>query len=677
MIDITDTKNGFSLKFKGYEMLRHTKSNPCVSVGIGTGNFKDRKGIFKITEKVNREDWLSDFSIEQKEQDSVAITLGKDGLSLTLRFNVSDGRLEILPLMENSDFNRFKIRIPAQAAEAIYGCGEQFSELNLRGKRVPLWIEEQGIGRGDPKLVTWILNAFSGVGGSWYTTYHAQPTFVSSNNYYCHIETTNYAEFDFTDKNEHLLYVWGVPNKILIDKLNDPLETVEKLSLILGRQPELPDWAFDGMWLAIQGRGGKDTVRQRLQKALDAGVRVNGIWSQDWEGIKKTAFGTQLFWDWKWNGGGRPVRFPNFPDFVDEMHEHGLKYFGYINSFFNIDGDLYKVAKEKNYCVKNQQGEDYLIYVTTFPAALIDLTNPEAYDWIKEVIKKNLINEAHLDGWMSDFGEYLPPDAVLHSGISAKEYHNRYPVDWQKANYEAVQEAGRLGDIVYFTRSGYSHTSKYTTLVWGGDQVPTFSMTDGLASAIPAGLSLGVCGIGYHHTDVGGYTTFKPFFKRSKEVFMRWAEHSTFTMLMRSHEGNQPENNVQFDSDDEILAHLAKMTQIHVHLKPYLKEISEYYVETGVPAMRALFLHYNDNPVVHQIKYEYMLGPDLLVAPVVKKRKREWDVYIPGDEWIHVWSGNRYARGWHKVKSPIGSPPVFYRKGSKHEDLFKEIKKIQ
>lgn len=677
MIEIKQDTDGFSIIHNQHEIIKHTQTKPCIYLGSAIGEFKDRKGIFKISETDKEGNWLTSFKIEKKNERTYKIILNNSQITFELIVQENENRLEITPTVDDDSLNRFKLRLCATKTEAIYGCGEQFSELNLRGKNVPIWIEEQGIGRGDPKFVTWILNTFSGVGGSWYNTYHAQPTFISSENYYCHFDSTYYSEFNFKAQDEHLLYVWGIPDKIYIGKYSDPLKTVENLTKILGRQPELPDWAYDGMWLAIQGKGGLNTVRSRLQKALDAGVVVKGIWSQDWQGIKQTAFGTQLFWDWKWDGGGRPIRFPNFPEFVDEMHKQGLKYFGYINSFLNIDGDLYKIAKEKNYCVKNSDGEDYLIYVTTFPAALIDLTNPAAYDWIKEIIKENLINEAHLDGWMSDFGEYLPPDAVLHSGISAEKFHNQYPIIWQKANYEAVKEAGKLGNIVYFTRSGYSHTSKYSTLVWGGDQIPTFSVTDGLASAIPAGLSLGVCGVGYHHTDIGGYTTFKPFFTRKKELFMRWAEHSTFTMFMRSHEGNQPENNIQFDSDDELLSHLAKMTKIHVHLKPYLQEISREYIEKGIPPMRALFLHYNHNPEVHKIKYQYLFGSDLLIAPVIKKGKTWWKVYIPGDEWTHIWTDEKYSKGWHKINAPIGQPPVFYRTNSKFKKVFNEIKSIQ
>ncbi|MGV9172756.1 MAG: alpha-glucosidase [Promethearchaeia archaeon] len=662
------------LYFKDHLLFSHEKNHPILTVGMGHSKIKEKHGHFKIKDKVDEKLPLTTFNILSEKGDHSSIEFSNENTKIEMDCKIVNERLEITFNSSHKKFNRYWINLHATADEAIYGCGEQFSELNLREKKVPIWVSEQGIGRGDPKIITWLLNLVAKAGGHWYTSYHVQPSFVSSTNYYVHAESTVYAEFNFKKKSKHILYFWGNPKKLIINKFENSLDTVSGLAKLNGIQPKLPDWVYDGMWLAIQGKGGKKRVRERLQTALDAGIKVGAIWSQDWEGINVTKFGTQLFWDWKWNGGGREIRFPNFPDFVKEMNAKGFKYLGYINSFLHTEGDLYKIAKENDYCVKNQDGEDYMIYVTTFPAALVDLTNPEAYEWIKNVMKEHMIEEVGLSGWMSDYGEYMPMDSVLHSGISPEKYHNQYPVDWQKANYEAIKEAGKLGEIVYFTRSGYSHTSKYTTMEWGGDQLPTFSMDDGLASVIPAALSSGICGVGYHHTDIGGFTTFKPFFTRDKEVMMRWAEQSTFTMLMRTHEGNQPENNVQFDSDEEVLNHLARMSQIHVHLKPYLQSISQEYQDTGISPMRPLFLHYENDDKMHSIKYQYLFGRDLLVAPVIKEDKEEWEVYLPSNEWIHIWTKENFSKGWHKIKAPIGKPPVFYREGSKFTDLFEDLK---
>jgi len=316
------------------------------------------------------------------------------------------------------------------------------------------------------------------------------------------------------------------------------------------------------------------------------------------------------------------------------------------------------------------------VYITTFPAAIVDLTNPAAYNWIKNIIKENMINFG-LHGWMCDFGEYLPTDSVLHSGENAEKVHNMFPVLWAKVNREALEECGKLGEVCFFMRAGYTGTSRYSTAMWAGDQLVNWSMDDGLATVIPAGLSLGFSGIGFTHSDIGGYTTVAIVgVKRSKELFMRWTEQSVFTPIMRTHEGNQPEANWQYNSDEETLAHFAKMSKLFVAMKDYHIAIGNEYVEKGIPLMRHPYLHYETDQNLHKYMYQYMYGPDLFVAPIYKKGRKKIKVYLPDDRWVHVWTGKVYGRGIHTVEAPIGQPAVFYREGSNYKQMFEGFKNI-
>ncbi|MGA3715873.1 TIM-barrel domain-containing protein, partial [Escherichia coli] len=119
-------------------------------------------------------------------------------------------------------------------------------------------------------------------------------------------------------------------------------------------------------------------------------------------------------------------------------------------------------------------------------------------------------------GWMADFGEYLPTDTYLHNGVSAEIMHNAWPALWAKCNYEALEETGKLGEILFFMRAGSTGSQKYSTMMWAGDQNVDWSLDDGLASVVPAALSLAMTGHGLHHNDIGGYTTLFEM-KRSKE----------------------------------------------------------------------------------------------------------------------------------------------------------------
>ena len=210
-----------------------------------------------------------------------------------------------------------------------------------------------------------------------------------------------------------------------------------------------------------------------------------------------------------------------------------------------IEKDLYRYASERGYCVKDRDGKDYLVTITTFPAAMIDLTNPDAWNWYKGIIREHMIGLG-LGGWMADFGEYLPLDCVLHSGEDPEKLHNSWPALWAKLNQEVIREAGKENEVFFFTRAGYTQTPAFSPMMWTGDHHVDWSEDDGIGAVIPATLSLAMSGFGITHSDVGGYTTVSKM-TRSRELLLRWEELNVFSPLYRFHEGNQPERNVQFD----------------------------------------------------------------------------------------------------------------------------------
>lgn len=647
--------DGFTIFFMDYLFIAHDSDNPCFKIGKGQAKYKMRHGEFKIKEKEITEFPLQRFKILSHDEDELKIEFkNSDKEKLTVIILAKDDTFRLRFNCSNPEFNRFWMKIQATSNEAIFGLGEQFSEVNFRGKEVPLWVEEQGVGRGDPPIT-----------GDWYTTYHPQPTFVSSQNYFCHCESSSYAKFDFTNEEFHELYIWSVPEEIMIGKFDSTLETVSHLSKLLGIQPKLPDWAYDGVWLGIQG--GKDVVEQKIKQCIDHKVKVGAVWCQDWQGIHMQGAQKRLIWNWKYD----EELYPNLPTYIKVLNEMGIKFLGYNNSMLAEGKEQYREALKKGLAVKDKGGNQYKIVTDSGEKSLLDLSNPETILWFKEIINKHMI-KIGLSGWMADYGEYLPIDAVLHSGENAETFHNKFPVEFAKANYEAVEEANKLEEIIFFTRAGYSRVSNYTTSVWAGDQLIDWSLGDGLGTVIPAGISIGICGIGYYHFDIGGFHSLENFV-RTKELFMRWTEAAVFTSIMRTHESIKPYDNLQFDYDEETIDHFAKMVAIHVQLKPYFQFLSEEYQKTGISPFRGCFLHYENDPELYNLKYQYMLGSDLVVAPVIEPNQDKWKVYLPKDDWIHLWSNNEYNGGWITVEAPIGNPPVFYKKNSTFKDLFKSL----
>ena len=650
MIKFEQKEDGFNLYFKDYKFFIHSFKNPCFEIGFGIGKFKQSHSSFKIIEKKQKIFTFKNYRLLSKTTNQIIIEFEYNNASLVVEFFIKQDKLLLSFKCENPSVNRLWMKIVANKNEAIFGCGEQFSELNLRGKKIPIWVEDAS----PPSRVD--------------HTYYPQPNFISTNKYFIHVETAYYSEFNFENDNFHELYIWNVPEEIYIGKYDLILDVVKELNNYLGLQPKLPEWTFDGIWLGIQG--GPQIVNQKIEKALSYGVKVNAAWCQDWQGIRYTSFGKQLFWDWKYD----EKIYPNLPEYIKKLKNQNIRFLGYINTMLALEGKLYEEASKKDYCIKNQEGEDYYVMMTDFPAAQIDFSNPKAVEWIKSVIKKNMIGIG-LGGWMVDYGEYVPTDAALFSGISGEEFHNLSPTIWTKLNYDAIKEESSVDELIFFARSGFTGTSKYAIMQFSGDQRVDWDENLGFPSVIPAAINMGLCAIGYYHFDIGCYTTFGKF-KREKELFMRSVEMATFSMLMRTHEGNRPDVNWQFDSDEETLIHLSKMVKIHLHLRPYLKYLSETYQKEGIPPIRGCFLHYENDPELYKIKFQYLFGRDLLIAPVIKPNMDHWKVYLPKDDWVHIWSGKEYTGWWETVNAPIGQPPAFYRKKSEFSELFKAIKDL-
>lgn len=658
------SQTGWQLEQQGRTLLCSSDDFPMLYVGCGQEHVDMYRGNFKIEDYVTERRVLSVTAFDE-QPDGAVVEYGED---LSLRLTLEGDCAVLSFTQKNPAINRVWIRVPAEKDEYCWGCGEQMSYFNLRGRHFPLWTSEPGVGRDKSTYVTWRSDVENKAGGNYYNTNFPQPTYVSSRHYYLHADTTAYADFDFRHPDFHELQFWEVPSFIRIEAADSFLDLMSKESAFFGRQPELPDWITNGLIIGVQG--GSERSFGLLEKTLQHNIKVSGIWCQDWCGKRVTSFGKRLQWDWHFH----PEMYPDLPAEIDKLHTRGIRFLGYINPYLVEGGELYRQGLEADVFARRSDGSIYLVDFGEFNCGVIDLTDPKAFSWFKdEVIKKHSI-DIGIDGWMADFGEYLPTDdIVLHSGKPAMVEHNHWPALWAKCNYDAVSEAGRLGEIVYFMRAGAAGSQKYCTLLWAGDQSVDFSRHDGLCTAICAALSAGMSGCGLNHSDIGGYTSLFDN-TRTKEVFLRWAEMAAFTPVMRTHEGNRPETNFQYYEDEDCMDRLSRLVEIHSMLSPLLKALIKENAESGIPVQRPLFLHHEDDRRCYTEQFEYLLGEDVLVAPVWQPEQTERSVYLPEGEWVHLWTGESYGRGDHTVPAPLGDTPVFYRKDSRWANLMKDIR---
>jgi sulfoquinovosidase len=606
-------------------------------------------------------------------------------------------------LAVDRSFDRIAVDFCAGNEEVIWGGGEQISYLALNGRRFPMWTSEPGVGRDPGSALTKKMDADgSFAGGDYWTTNYPDPTIISSGGYAIRTNVSVYSELNLSAPAKLTIAKWsgfflaefyeGSPAEIVrqlqvqmlpptasdgsdAQIIEEMVSWRERLTQKAGPstfQHCLPNWSTSG---AIIGLKDGDNSFARLEKIIAAGTAVSAIWCEDWCGIRQTSFGRRLFWDWQW----QPARYPDLLAKMAELKARGIRFLGYVNPYLATDGPLFAEAAAKGYFARRLDSDDpYLVDFGEFDAGVVDFTNPDAADWFaEEVIGKRMVDFG-LDGWMADFGEYLPVDLRLHHG-DPMEMHNQWPVLWAEVNHRAVASRGKTGDILWFMRAGFTGSQQYCPLLWAGDQSVDFSRHDGIGTVITAALSAGLVGNAFSHSDVGGYTSLHGNV-RTEELLYRWYELGAFTPVMRTHEGNRPEDNLQIDSTPELLRGFARWSRVHAALAPWVRHLIAEAQATGLPAQRALFLHYPDDRETFTIQDQYLYGADLMVAPVIEEGATSRCVYLPGDAatiWRHVWSGRDWSPGWHDVPAPIGEPPVFYTPDSTHAALFARLRGVR
>ncbi|MFC0206311.1 alpha-glucosidase [Novosphingobium soli] len=645
-------------------LLRHSPDSPAFTLARGHPDIAMVRGNFRIDDAP--EGHLAPAFV-RREGEAFVLSAAPQGPAL-LRVAAEAGDALRIEALEPG-YDRLWVDLVAQADEHVWGGGEQMSYLDLSGRRFPIWTSEPGVGRDKTTELTRLMDAQGMAGGDYWWTNYPQPTFLSSRRYACHLDSSAYAVLDFTDPARHRLEVWEGTARLEFFAAGDFVGLVGALSHRFGRQPPLPDWAIGG---AIVGL--KDGARSfaRLEAIVAAGAAVSGLWCEDWIGIRQTSFGRRLFWDWSWNA----ARYPALPERIAELARSGIRFLGYVNPYLANDGVQYQEALEHGFlALRQDEDAPYLVDFGEFDCGVVDFTNPAALDWFAERVIGREMLDFGLSGWMADFGEYLPVDLRLHDGSDPMLMHNRWPVLWAEANARAIASRGRTGEALFFMRAGFSGVQAHCPLLWAGDQSVDFTRHDGINTVVTAALSAGLVGNAYSHSDVGGYTSLHGNV-RSAELMMRWCELGAFSPVMRSHEGNRPDDNLQVDSTPELLAHFARMTRIHAALAPYVRHLSDEAVRTGLPVQRPLFLHYPDANDLYAVQDQYLYGADLVVAPVVEEGAPRRSVVLPGTApWRHLWSGEDFAPGRHEIDAPIGSPPVFYRPDSAFAPLFAQIGK--
>lgn len=651
---------------------------------------QENGGFFNYSDRIQRvypdqtvdEILYSDYSITVKG----ILYENNDQISYEAVLTADNGILKFDIKLNNPSINRLYFTYKSAEKEKFYGLGEHFSDLDHSGKKIPMLVREKGFGRGKQPLSLGIdfIQGYN-ASGSDVHTYIPVPFYITDKLRSVFLNNLHLTEFDFR-KDEIVQIKSFAPNmEGGIIYARDIKTIISEFTRVNGRMKELPDWIIKAPVFGIQG--GTEKVSKILENFNKYNIPASAVWIQDWCGQRQTSSGSQRLW-WNWTLDQK--NYYDWNKLIKSLENKDIKILGYANPYLSNDYTLknkddhnfFKEASENDLLIKDKSGNTLLHDSYDFKAGILDLYNPNAQNFIQKIIKYNLINN-NFSGWMADFGEGYPLTAQSNNVDAAPfKAHNNYPNLWASVNYKLTQRSNKS---IFFMRSGFSNSIKSTPLFWTGDQLQNWYEEDGLASAMKGLISSGLSGIQFNHSDAGGYVSSDyPFFsfKRDHELLYRWMALSAMSVVFRTHEGNMPEKSTQFYTNNDTYKKTSFYARLYRSWYFYRKQLVRESTTNGLPIIRALFINYplDEYAYLYSTK-EYMIGNDILFAPVLNEGEDRVELYLPEGQWIHIWSGKffntEYAGKSVIIQAPVGKPAIFCRKNSStyykwKEELIKE-----
>lgn len=485
--------------------------------------------------------------------------------------------------------------------EALWGFGERFESLNMYGRT----------------LETWIVDAWGG--GN--RTYICTPFLISSAGYGLFVNCTGKVKFDCgaTKRDELRIEVPETGLDVFVFH-GTPREILVAYTKLVGRPQEVPDWVFEP-WISRNSYVSAYEVDRVIDKMEAHGLKAGAVVLEAWaEGLQNFRFEQR--------------RFPNTKDWIKKLHGRGYHVICWETPSLWDSASTYLDAKTNGFLVLKPDGSELRIDWLE-NAVKIDFRKQAARQWWQRL--HDPLIDMGVDGFKTDGGERMPDEW----------FHNLHPYHYQRAVLDAFRLKAKLG--VTFARSGTTPCARNATF-WGGDQSSSWN---DLPRVVRAGLSAALSGFPYWGHDIGGYAGTP-----TKTLYIRWLELGAFSPIMQLH-GTTPREPWYYD--DETVRIAKYYFDLRWRLRDYLLVAAKSAREDGVPMWRPLLYEFPDDPATYNIDDEFFLGDDLLVAPVVTEFS-ERAVYLPGGEWVNVWTKEKIIGPKTIILRPrLAEIPVFVR----------------
>lgn len=508
--------------------------------------------------------------------------------------------------------------------ECVYGLGERFGAYVKNGQTVDMWNAD---------------------GGSCSElAYKNIPFYMTNRGYGVFVEDCADVSFEVaSEKVERVQF--SVPGETLVYDMiygGTPKGTLDLYTALTGRPALPPAWSF-GLWLSTS-----------FTTNYDESTALSFIEGMAQRNIPLHVFHFDCFWmrgfnwcDFTWD----PETFPDPKGMLRRYHERGLKLCCWINPYIAQASPLFEEGMAKGYLLRKTNGDVWQTDMWQSGMGIVDVTNPDAREWYCGYLRHLL--DMGVDCFKTDFGERIPVrDIVYHDGSDPLRMHNYYTFLYNQMVFETIREKRGEGDAIVFARSATAGGQQFP-VHWGGDNSAAYIS---MAETLRAGLSLSHCGFGFWSHDISGFESTAP-----ADVYKRWCAFGLLSSHSRLH-GSQSYR-VPWLFDEEACDVLRRFTRLKCRLMPYLYACAVEAHEHGTPMLRPMMIEFPDDPGCDTLDRQYMLGPDLLVAPVFTKDGRV-DFYAPKGLWTSLLDGHQLiGGGWNKEQHDFMSLPLMAREG--------------
>jgi oligosaccharide 4-alpha-D-glucosyltransferase len=525
------------------------------------------------------------------------------------------------------------LRAPLQNRERIYGFGSRAIDMNRVGTRLYGYnTASYGYTWGETALNISIPYLISDKGyGLFFDAYRRSYADIGQSQ-------PGVLEFGTQDSTLSLYLLYG----------DQPEQLTETYTRLTGRQPMPPRWAM-GYIQSRYGYRSQQELETVVQKTLDAGIPLDAVlFDLQWFGDKGRM--GDLDWD--------KAQFPQPEKMMKGLKARGIQPLLITETYFVRDTRYFSELAKKGWFAKDANGDPFVIPDFWAGAAgLLDVFKPDAMDWFWNQYRR--LSAYDVAGWWCDSGEpENHPKGMIHARGTAEQVHNIYAHYWNKGLSDRFAADHPNQRFFQLNRSGYAGMQRFSVFPWSGDVTRNW---DAFRAQTPIMLSNGLCGIGYMHSDLGGFTGGE----KNGELFLRWLQFGAFAPIMRVHgdaTAFDPEP-VFYDEDTRTIAR--EVIRQRYDFLPYNLQLARENTFKGAPLARPLFFHFPNETGAWDEKTAYMWGKNLLVCPVTEAGATSRTFYLPGGKWYEWYTGETASGGKNRTQTLTRERlPVWVRAGA-------------